>query len=78
LCWFGHHQQQLHNNGKCSLPILENKDNNNFIVDVVLCISKRNAIFILGESKQAMGSLVKKPPSLAQMDVVVMCPHASP
>jgi len=25
-----------------------------------------------------MGSLVKKPPLLAQMDVVVMCPHANP
>ncbi len=36
--------------------------------------------FILGESKQANGELGEKAssPSLAHMDVVVMCPHASP
>lgn len=25
LCWFGHHQQLLHNNGKCSLPFLKTR-----------------------------------------------------
>jgi hypothetical protein len=63
---------------KVLTSILENKDNNNFIVDIVSCILKKNVFFIIGESKQARGSLVKKSPSLAQMDVVVMCPHASP
>jgi hypothetical protein len=61
-------------------PILENKNNNNFIVDVVSCISKKYIFFHFKGKQTSNGELGEKAssPSLAHMDVVVMCPHASP
>jgi hypothetical protein len=56
-------------------PIPEN--NNTFVAIIVLCALEKNAFSIVGKSKQTMGSLVKKSPSLMYMDVATTCLHAS-